>query len=227
MSIIKEIISDQVKRKSIVMIGLYLCIMAAAAFVFSEYVDRESLQKIVRNADQLGIVLYALIEVVYVTFTPLMNTIILIVSGYLFGGHVGFAVNFISTAIGLFLIVFLVKRYGRTLLKRFVSAAIYDRFDKIVEKVGPITLLIVYVLPFTPDDELTYLVAAGPIGFNRFILPVLLGTAAKAGYSYIGAMGAKGLAVAAYFRIILLIFGLVAVGIQEYIFTKRTPAKTV
>ncbi|MFA5051815.1 MAG: VTT domain-containing protein [Patescibacteria group bacterium] len=227
MGIVKQIISDHVQRKSLVALGLYLCVMALSAFVFTEFIDRDSLQKIVEKTGQLGIVLYAIIEMIYVTFTPLMNTIIFIVSGYLFGGHVGFVVNFISTVIGLFFIIFLVKRYGRTWLRRVVSTAIYDRFDKIVEKVGPITLLIVYVLPFTPDDELTYLVAAGPIGFKRFILPVVLGTVAKAGYSYIGDMGSRGVAIAIYFRIILLFTGLAAIGLQEYILAKRTVAKLV
>jgi len=101
----------------------------------------------------------------------------------------------------------------------------YNRFDQLTQKIGPITLLIVYVLPFTPDDELTYIVAAGPIGIERFILPVLLGTMAKAAYSYIGDMGAKGIAIAAYARLIILALGLVAVGTQEYIFLKKINQK--
>ena len=83
------------------------------------------------------------------------------------------------------------------------------------------TLLIVYVLPFTPDDELTYIVAAGPMAFKRFILPVLLGTLAKAAYSYIGDLGTRGITIAAYFRIALLIVGIIVVGLQEY-FVKKS-----
>ncbi|OGL66324.1 hypothetical protein A3F52_04490 [Candidatus Uhrbacteria bacterium RIFCSPHIGHO2_12_FULL_47_11] len=197
--------------------------MVIAAVVFSKYIDRESLQALVQNSGGLGIVVYFLIEVVYVTLTPLFNTAILIASGYIFGGHVGFAINFFATTLGLFLIVFLVKRYGRPLLQRVISENFYDRFDQLTQKIGPITLLVVYVLPLTPDDELTYIVAAGPIGFKRFILPIFLGTLAKSAYSYIGDMGTRGIVIATYARLILLVVGLIAVGLQErFLLKKRT-----
>lgn len=209
------------------MLCLYVCIMAAAAFIFSQYVDRDSLQAAVKGTGQFGLALYVLVEIAYVTFTPLLNTFILIVSGYLFGGTVGFFVNFAATAIGLFLIVYLVKRYGRPLLRKLVSERFYDRFDRIVQTVGPITLLVVYVLPFTPDDELTYVIAAGPVGFKRFILPVILGTIAKSAYSFIGDQGAHGVTIAAYFRVILLIIGVIAVALQEYVIVKRRTKSVV
>ncbi|MBT7754741.1 MAG: TVP38/TMEM64 family protein [Candidatus Magasanikbacteria bacterium] len=191
--------------------------MVIAAILFHKFVDRDSLQMITENSGYLGLVIYFLIEVVYVTFTPLLNSAILIISGYLFGGHTGFIINFTATTFGLFLIVFLVKKYGRPMLKRLVSERFYNKFDHIVQKVGPITLLIVYVLPLTPDDELTYIIAAGPIGIKRFILPIILGTLAKAAYSYIGDKGTEGILIATYARIILLIIGVVMIGTQEYI----------
>ena len=88
-------------------------------------------------------------------------------------------------------------------------------------------MLIVYVLPFTPDDELTYIVAAGPVPFKRFILPVILGTIAKSAYSYIGDLGGKGVTIAVYFRIVLLILGILLVGLQEYWVKKKSPSQFV
>jgi len=221
MNVINKIIHDRGKLKSIITLSVYVVLMFVAAIVFNKYVDRESLQTIVKSSGELGMVIYLLIEIVYVTLTPLFNTAILIASGYIFGGHVGFIINFLATSLGLFLIVFLVRKYGRPLLQRVVSPSFYNRFDQLTQKVGPITLLIVYVLPFTPDDELTYVVATGPIGIKRFILPILLGTTAKAAYSYIGDMGTKGIAIATYARLIILVVGLVVVGAQEHIFLRR------
>ncbi len=93
-----------------------------------------------------------------------------------------------------------------------------------LKKFGPITLLICYILPFTPDDELTYIVAAGPIEIKRFILPILLGTLAKAAYSYIGDMGTNGIVIATYDRLIMLVVGLIFVGTQECIFNRKPVA---
>jgi uncharacterized membrane protein YdjX (TVP38/TMEM64 family) len=209
-----------IKSKSLITLSIYVILMIFTATIFSKYVSRESLQEIVRSWGQLGLIAYFFFEVIYVTLTPLFNTAILIASGYIFGGHIGFIINFLATSVGLFLIVWLVKKYGRPLLQRVVSPGFYSRFDQLAQKIGPITLLIVYVLPFTPDDEITYIVAAGPIGFKRFILPVVLGTIAKAAYSYIGDMGTKGITISAYIRIIMLVIGLIVVGTQEYIVKK-------
>ncbi len=215
------IIYHRPKLRSVVILCAYIGLMVVAALVFNSYLNKENLQEIIKNSGRLGITLYFLIEVVYVTFTPLLNTFILIASGYLFGGFVGFIINFLATTVGLFLIVFLVKKYGRPLLQKVVSSHFYNRFDQIIQKVGPITLLIVYVLPFTPDDELTYIVAAGSIGLKRFFLPIILGTIAKAAYSYIGDLGAQGVTISIYFRFSMLIVGLILVGLQEYIIRNR------
>lgn len=222
MTKIIKIIFGGSKTKSIVVLGIYIILMVVVAYIFSQYVNQDTLQTIVKNTGHLGILIYFFIEVIYVTFTPLLNTLVLIVSGYIFGGSLGFMINFLATTIGLLLIVFLVKKYGRPLVQKIIPPDFYKHFDEIVQKVGPITLLIVYVLPFTPDDELTYIIAAGPIGFKRFIIPIVLGTIAKAAYSYIGALGTAGVAIAVYFRIAMLIIGLIAVGLQEYIIKKRS-----
>jgi len=217
----KERFLSKTKLRSIAIITIYILLMVVTAIIFSKYINKESLQTIVQSTGSLGILLYFLIEVIYVTLTPLLNTIILITSGYLFGGHTGFIINFLATTLGLFLIIFLVKKYGRPLLKKIVSQKIYYNFDKITQKVGPITLLIVYILPFTPDDELTYVVSAGSIGIKRFIFPILIGSMAKAAYSYIGDLGTRGIAIAFYSRFFLLLIGLIIVGTQEYIIRKK------
>lgn len=191
MSALTEIIYSRTKLKSALVIVAYLLVMIGTAVVFSKYVDQDSLQETVKDSGVFGIIIYSLIEIVYVTFTPLLNTFILIASGYIFGGHLGFLVNFFSTATGLFLIVILVHKYGRPLLQRLASPRFYQRFDHITQKMGPMILLVVYIVPFTPDDELTYILAAGPVEFKRFVLPVLFGTLAKSAYSYIVISGHK------------------------------------
>jgi uncharacterized membrane protein YdjX (TVP38/TMEM64 family) len=213
------------KTKSILLIGGYILLMIAAAVVFTKYVNQDSLQELVEQSGALGIVIYTIIEIVYVTFTPLFNTFILIASGYIFGAHLGFIINFVATAIGLCLIVLLVRTYGRPLLQKLVSPRLYTRFDRITQKVGPLALLIVYIIPFTPDDELTYIVAAGPLPFKRFIVPILLGTLAKAAYSYIGDLGGRGIAIAFIWRVALLVVGIIFVGLQEYIGARKTTAQ--
>lgn len=219
--VFRQIFENELKMKSLAVLAGYLCLMIFAAFFFQKYVNKDVLQELVGRSGQFGIIIFFLIEVVYVTFTPLLNTAILILAGYIFGGLTGFFINFLANTAGLFLIVFLVRKYGRSLLKKVVSKNFYDKFDSLAEKIGPMILFVVYVLPFTPDDELTYIVAAGPIKFRRFILPILLGNIAKSAYSFIGENATTGIAIAASARIIMLIVGLVLVGLQEYVMERK------
>jgi Uncharacterized conserved protein len=211
--------------KSVLILLAYALLMVVVAFLIKKYINREALQIIVSNSGSLGSLIYYLIEVAYITFTPFLNTFILIASGYLFGGAAGFVINFLAATTSLFLIVFLVKHYGRPLLKKLVSESFYKNFDLITQKIGPVLLLVAYVIPFSPDDELTYVVAAGPLGFKRFILPVVLGSIGKAAYSYIGDLGGRGVIIAAYVRLAVLIVGLILVGLQEYILNGKTQNK--
>lgn len=221
MNRLKKIFNNPDKRKSLLALFFAILVIIGLAFLLNKSLNRETLQAIVSRGGRWGMLLYYLIETAYITFTPFFNTFILIASGYIFGGAVGAVINFLAATSSLFLIVFLVKRYGRPLLKRVVSPKFYKHFDAITQKVGPIILLIAYVLPFTPDDELTYIVAAGPLKFKRFILPVLLGGIAKSAYSYIGDRGTGGLMIAIYFRVAMLLAGLLLVGLQEYILKKK------
>ncbi len=218
---LKEIIKDQIKLRSVLITASYLLLMVLMALLFGKYVDEEKIKTIVVSVGLFSPLIFFLIELVYVTFTPLLNTAIYITSGYIFGGSVGFVINFLSTTCGLLLIVFLVKKYGRPLLKKIVPKSFYDKFDILTQEIGPVFLLIVYVLPFTPDDELTYVVAAGTVSLRRFVLPILFGTLAKSALSYVGSDGAAGIIVAGYARLIMLIVGLIVVGAQEYVYKRH------
>lgn len=218
---IKEFFKDITRTKSLLVLLAYALIVILVAVFFKRYLDQETLQLLVQKSGQWGIAIYLMVEILYIVFTPFLNTFILIASGYLFGGLLGAVINFIAAITSLLLIVFLVKKYGRPLLKKLVSENFYRHFDKIVEKVGPMLLLVAYVVPFSPDDELTYIVAAGPLGFKRFVLPVILGSIGKASYSYIGDLGGPGVLIAAYTRASVLVIGLVLIFIQEYILKKK------
>lgn len=221
MKVFQKVLNSPKKIKSLLYLMAYGLLVMGVAFIFHKYINREVLQAIVQNSGDLGIISYLLVEIAYITFTPFLNTFILVASGYIFGGFLGAMVNFVAATTSLLLIVFLVKKYGRPLLKKLVSESFYNQFDRIIKYVGPVLLLVAYVIPFSPDDELTYIVAAGPLGFKRFILPVILGSIGKASYSYIGDLGGPGVLIATYIRVSVLVVGLLLVGLQEYLIKKK------
>ena len=208
--------------KAWIIILLYLVFMTSLAIFLKQYVDPEILSSFLETKGLTGIFLFVLIEVFFVIFVPIYNTPLHIASGFIFGGMLGWLINFISVTIGLSLIILMVKVYGRPLIERIVPYAVLARYDHLSHKIGPITLFIIYVLPIFPDDELTYLIAAGKgIPFWRYFLPIFLGNITKSAMSFIGDSGLQGLGIAMGTRIIILVIGLFIIGFQEYIVLKR------
>jgi len=218
----KLILRDITSRKALLCLGLYILFMIVLAILAVKYIDREWLQETFKQKDAWGLLLFGLIEYLYTIFVPIYNTTIHLTAGYIFGGHLGWVLNFITTTVGLFTIVLLVKRFGRPLLEKIVPHSFLRRYDKIATKVGPLTLFMVYVLPLFPDDELTYVITAANIKLSRFIFPILLGNITKAAVSYIGDEGSTGFAPAIGSRVVILVFGIVIIGAQEYFYQKRT-----
>lgn len=212
------------KKAWAILIG-YVVVMVGVALLLRKYVDRENLRALVQENGSLGIWLFLLVEYIYVVLVPVYNTPIHLAAGYIFGGNMGWLLNFISTTAGLFTIVALVRYYGRPILRKVVSPAIFERYDKFAENISPIALFIVYVLPLFPDDEITYMLAAGGrIRFWRFILPILLGNVTKAAVSYIGDEGSAGVDTALGTRVVVFIVGVLIIGLQEYL-VHRSPSE--
>lgn len=219
-SLKKELFSEITNRQALIMVFGYIFLMVILAIVLQQTVDREWLRQVVSDTGNFGLIIFFLIEYIYIILVPVYNTTIHLAAGYIFGGDIGWVLNFLATSAGLFTIIYLVKRFGRPLLQRIVPSRIYNRYDDLSHRIGPITLFLVYVLPLFPDDEITYLIAAGQVRFARFVLPVLLGNVTKAAVSYIGDEGMAGFQMALGTRVIVLVIGIILIGIQEYWFSK-------
>ncbi|MDP2586174.1 MAG: VTT domain-containing protein [Candidatus Komeilibacteria bacterium] len=217
----KTLLKDLTSGQAWLVLAFYLLLIVGSGFVLHTYVDREFLRQWVLNFGAWGPAAYGLFVYLYVIVAPFANTPIHMASGYIFGGHVGLVINFIATTAALFTIILLVKRYGRPLLERFVAPRIVKLYDHWMSKVGPLALFGVFVFPFTPDDELTYLVAGTAVSFKRFILPVVLGNLAKSTLSYLGDEGFAGLDYAVGARVIIFIIGFLLIGYTEYLHKKK------
>jgi len=215
---VKAFFKDYISsRQAWLILGIYIAVMIALAFIVTQYIDRSTLHTIVDRSGAWGIGVFLIIEYLYVIFVPIYNTAIHIASGYIFGGQLGWIFNFVATTAGLFTIILLVKSYGRLLLEKVVSNKFIKSYDSVISKIGIIALFIMYVLPLFPDDEITYLLAVGgKIQFWRFIIPVVLGNVAKTAVSYIGDEGLSGFTIAIEARVIILVVGLIIIGAQEY-----------
>jgi len=95
------------------------------------------------------------------------------VGAYVFGFWQGVLYAFIGLAIGSTLCMILGRRFGRPLVDRLIDPKSVATFDRFTEKRGPIFFLIIFVMPWVPDDLACY-----AIGLSRLPLKLMIPLAA-------------------------------------------------
>lgn len=215
------------KTRATVLLTLYILLMVTAGFAVSIYIDQETIRSYVVDKGFLSYIIFGIFEYLYVVFVPLYNTAVHLMAGYIFGGEIGWLINFIATTAGLITIIYLVKRWGRPFLEKMVSKELLDKYDNGTKVIAPMLLFLIYVLPLFPDDEFTYIIAASnKVSFGRYVLPIILGNITKSSVSFIGAEGTEGIGLALETRIILLVIGVILVGIQEWIVQRKSKSQS-
>jgi uncharacterized membrane protein YdjX (TVP38/TMEM64 family) len=100
-------------------------------------------------------------------------SLLAVVGAYVFGFWPGVWYAFIGLAIGSALCMILGRRFGRPLVDRLIDPRSVALFDRFTEKRGPIFFLVIFVMPWVPDDLACY-----AIGLSRLSLKLMIVLAA-------------------------------------------------
>ena len=100
-------------------------------------------------------------------------SLLAVVGAYVFGFWPGVLYAFIGLAIGSALCMILGRRFGRPLVDRLIDPRSVALFDRFTEKRGPIFFLIIFVMPWVPDDLACY-----AIGLSHLSLKLMIPLAA-------------------------------------------------
>lgn len=210
-----RLLANLTPRRAWLILVLYIAGMVIFAITVPRAVDRAWLDATVSDLGAAGPLAFLAISYFYVVFIPVYNTPIHLAAGFIFGGWFGWLLNFLSATLGLLTIILLVRRFGRPLLEKLVSAPKLAKYDHLASRIGPMTLFLVYVLPVFPDDEVTYVMAASRISLWRYLLPILFGNVTKASMSFIGDKGASGVGLALGSRVVVFAIGALFIFVQE------------
>lgn len=94
-----------------------------------------------------------------------------VAAGLLYGAAGGILVTYIGILLGTILVYCLSRRYGRRLVRRFVSEETLDRYAALTHspKFEPLVFLL-FLIPGTPKDVLTYLAGLTDVKPVRYFL---------------------------------------------------------
>jgi uncharacterized membrane protein YdjX (TVP38/TMEM64 family) len=98
-------------------------------------------------------------------------SLLAVVGAYVFGFWQGVLYAFIGLAIGSSLCMILGRRFGRPLVDRLIDPKSMATFDRFTEKRGPAFFLIIFIMPWVPDDLACYAIGLSYLSL-RLMIPL-------------------------------------------------------
>lgn len=174
----KKINKDSLKFKIIVftvyvilIAGLTVALIPLAKLLTSEG-GMERFKNILESYKAFGIIIFTLVQAVQVLVVIVPP--VQIVGGMLFGGILGSIFSLIGLWAGSALVFWLVKTTGAPLVHAIISKKNIKKFSffENTDKICLITFVL-YLIPGTPKDALTYIVPLTNLDMKRFLLMVM------------------------------------------------------
>ena len=128
----------------------------------------------IRGLGILGPIVAISFFVLEVIFTPLPGLIVSIAAGYAFGGFWGAIYTYSGNMIGTLIAFYLSRRFGRPVVEKLVNKKQLDKYDGFLQEKGKVLLWIVYLLPFLPNDIVTFMVGLTDTKWKDFIFIVAI-----------------------------------------------------
>ena len=131
-----------------------------------------------------------------------------ILAGYIFGAWGGMLLCLLGSALGSMLIILTVRKLGMKFVTLFVEREQFENLKFFQDtKKRDLTIFIVFLIPGTPKDILTYLSGLVPMHMGKFIL---ITSVARIPSIITSTMGGNTLGRQEY-KIAILVFGITAV----------------
>ena len=152
-------------------------IFVIALFILVSYYTRQNiefLKELIGN-DFRGILIYLLITVFAIVVAPVSMMPLIPIASNLYGVFYAAIINIIGWTIGSFIVFFICRKYGKNLIKKFVSLEkLYEWESRIPKEKFFLTLILLRMS--VPVDILSYALSLlTKINFRTYALTTIIG----------------------------------------------------
>ena len=152
-------------------------IFVIALFILVSYYTRQNiefLKELIGN-DFRGILIYLLITVFAIVVAPVSMMPLIPIASNLYGVFYAAIINIIGWTIGSFIVFFICRKYGKDLIKKFVSfEKLYEWESRIPKEKVFLTLILLRMS--VPVDILSYALSLlTKINFRTYALTTIIG----------------------------------------------------
>lgn len=132
--------------------------------------DREAIQSWMAALGPWGPLGSIFLNAMQVLLAPVPGQIFGLVNGYLYGVARGTLYSWLGVQLGSALAMGIGRWLGRPLVARLVGAERLERWDHLARRRGPAFFLLVFLLPFLPDDLVCFVVGLSPLSIPYMLL---------------------------------------------------------
>ena len=137
--------------------------------------DAEHLKEYILQYEIFAPLVLFLIQLLQVILSPIPGNVTTVIAGSLFGVFYGLILNTLSIYIGSFIAFYLARKFGKPLVVRMVGEGIYQKYNKVFEEKYLLSLFMIFLFPFFPDDALCLLTGLSSIPISIFLLLLVVG----------------------------------------------------
>jgi uncharacterized membrane protein YdjX (TVP38/TMEM64 family) len=137
--------------------------------------DRDLLTNLLDQMGPWAPLVLVLAQMLQVILAPIPGQVVGIVAGYLYGVLLGTLLCEVGLALGSLVAISLARRLGRPLVERVAGPELMKRIDGYIEKRGVLALLLIFLLPFLPDDSVCLIAGLTRIRLAELLLVATVG----------------------------------------------------
>lgn len=172
---------------------------------FSALTSSASLEAYINRFSPFAQCFYFLLQLMSVVLAPIPSNITALAGAVLFGLWESFLLTYAAVVLGSILVFGLARVLGRSFADRIVSRKISDKYLNVIQAKQDTFLLLVFLLPFFPDDLICILAGLTTIRSLRFFVIALI--ARPWGLFVASAVGSASLSIPLWGMILLGIGG--------------------
>lgn len=181
MSIFKAKIDTKTKIKIAVVVSIFLLVIgyiiwdvAAGGPLMSLLSNKEKVIAAVDSVGFFGPLLFMVLQILQTVFAPIPGQVVGLAGGFLFSWW-GILWTTLGSAIGYFIVFWLSRKFGRSLVEKVVKKESLQKFDFIMNKNAAPILFMIFLIPGLPDDIVCYMAGLTNLPIRTLMILILLG----------------------------------------------------
>ena len=173
----------KITKQQIFWISILVLIAAAVIIIyyvginngwFSPFESKENVQAYVKSFGAWAPLAFFFLQFIQVILSPIPGSITTVAGGVLFGFFYAFLISTAAVFLGSVCAFLLGKIFGRPLVEKIAGKDIVDKYMKTVSSRQKMVLIMMFLLPFFPDDILCLIAGLSAMRLPYFSLLVII-----------------------------------------------------